>query len=155
MRVENVKGAVWTVDEVEFYKRRPQRCSAPTTSSASSSSSAAVASGHLPSVGYVSLTKFKKKFKFKTKITLLQLKKICLIKVLIMFTTFVSSFSYFFSSMNLIIKKIINFLTVQYNNHFSILTKYFYLFQIIKHFLQSNLSTIFFYSILIIMQRSK
>ncbi|CAL8078311.1 unnamed protein product [Orchesella dallaii] len=26
-RVENVKGAVWTVDEVEFYKRRPQRCS--------------------------------------------------------------------------------------------------------------------------------
>ena len=27
MRVENVKGAVWTVDEVEFYKRRPQRAS--------------------------------------------------------------------------------------------------------------------------------
>ncbi|XP_046684790.1 uncharacterized protein LOC124370547 [Homalodisca vitripennis] len=26
MRVENVKGAVWTVDEMEFYKRRPQRC---------------------------------------------------------------------------------------------------------------------------------
>jgi hypothetical protein len=26
MRVENVKGAVWTVDELEFYKRRPQRC---------------------------------------------------------------------------------------------------------------------------------
>ncbi|GBP26705.1 Forkhead box protein P1 [Eumeta japonica] len=25
MRVENVKGAVWTVDEVEFYRRRPQR----------------------------------------------------------------------------------------------------------------------------------
>lgn len=25
MRVENVKGAVWTVDEVEFYKRRPQK----------------------------------------------------------------------------------------------------------------------------------
>ena len=24
-RVENVKGAVWTVDEVEFYKRRPQK----------------------------------------------------------------------------------------------------------------------------------
>ncbi|XP_023243028.1 forkhead box protein P2-like, partial [Centruroides sculpturatus] len=24
-RVENVKGAVWTVDELEFYKRRPQR----------------------------------------------------------------------------------------------------------------------------------
>lgn len=24
-RVENVKGAVWTVDEVEFYRRRPQR----------------------------------------------------------------------------------------------------------------------------------
>ncbi|GAB1606578.1 forkhead box protein P2-like isoform X1 [Argonauta hians] len=27
MRVENVKGAVWTVDEVEFYKRRPQKLS--------------------------------------------------------------------------------------------------------------------------------
>uniref|UniRef100_A0A915IBV4 Fork-head domain-containing protein n=1 Tax=Romanomermis culicivorax TaxID=13658 RepID=A0A915IBV4_ROMCU len=26
-RVENVKGAVWTVDEMEFYKRRPQRVS--------------------------------------------------------------------------------------------------------------------------------
>ncbi|CAL1276424.1 unnamed protein product [Larinioides sclopetarius] len=25
MRVENIKGAVWTVDEIEFYKRRPQR----------------------------------------------------------------------------------------------------------------------------------
>ncbi|KAG8194883.1 hypothetical protein JTE90_029174 [Oedothorax gibbosus] len=25
MRVENIKGAVWTVDEVEFFKRRPQR----------------------------------------------------------------------------------------------------------------------------------
>ena len=25
MRVENVKGAVWTVDEMEFYKRRPQK----------------------------------------------------------------------------------------------------------------------------------
>ncbi|GFR66311.1 forkhead box protein P1 [Elysia marginata] len=25
MRVENVKGAVWTVDELEFYKRRPQK----------------------------------------------------------------------------------------------------------------------------------
>lgn len=28
MRVENVKGAVWTVDEIEFYKRRPQRTAA-------------------------------------------------------------------------------------------------------------------------------
>ncbi|RUS80651.1 hypothetical protein EGW08_011601 [Elysia chlorotica] len=27
MRVENVKGAVWTVDELEFYKRRPQKLS--------------------------------------------------------------------------------------------------------------------------------
>lgn len=25
MRVENVKGAVWTVDEVEYHRRRPQR----------------------------------------------------------------------------------------------------------------------------------
>ena len=24
-RVENVKGAVWTVDEMEFHKRRPQK----------------------------------------------------------------------------------------------------------------------------------
>ncbi|CAL7950523.1 unnamed protein product [Xylocopa violacea] len=30
MRVENVKGAVWTVDEVEFYKRRPQRACSTT-----------------------------------------------------------------------------------------------------------------------------
>ncbi|KAH9496367.1 Forkhead box protein P1 [Bulinus truncatus] len=28
MRVENVKGAVWTVDEIEFYKRRPQKLGA-------------------------------------------------------------------------------------------------------------------------------
>ncbi|XP_030746238.1 forkhead box protein P1-like isoform X3 [Sitophilus oryzae] len=40
MRVENVKGAVWTVDEVEFYKRRPQRCSSgPLTQSAVGSGS--------------------------------------------------------------------------------------------------------------------
>lgn len=32
MRVENVKGAVWTVDEIEFYKRRPQRCTSSTGS---------------------------------------------------------------------------------------------------------------------------
>lgn len=40
MRVENVKGAVWTVDELEFYKRRPQRLQErlSTTSSSSSSS---------------------------------------------------------------------------------------------------------------------
>ncbi|RWS32038.1 forkhead box protein P1-like isoform X4 [Leptotrombidium deliense] len=40
MRVENVKGAVWTVDEMEFYKRRPQRLQErlSTTSSSSSSS---------------------------------------------------------------------------------------------------------------------
>ncbi|OAD61093.1 Forkhead box protein P1, partial [Eufriesea mexicana] len=30
MRVENVKGAVWTVDEVEFCKRRPQRACSTT-----------------------------------------------------------------------------------------------------------------------------
>uniref|UniRef100_A0A0P4WEU3 Fork-head domain-containing protein n=2 Tax=Scylla TaxID=6760 RepID=A0A0P4WEU3_SCYOL len=35
MRVENVKGAVWTVDEVEFYKRRPQRCATGGVSSKS------------------------------------------------------------------------------------------------------------------------
>ena len=27
VRVENVKGAVWTVDEVEYQKRRPQKLS--------------------------------------------------------------------------------------------------------------------------------
>ncbi|XP_014274404.1 forkhead box protein P1 isoform X3 [Halyomorpha halys] len=32
MRVENIKGAVWTVDEVEFHKRRPQRCTSGTLS---------------------------------------------------------------------------------------------------------------------------
>nr|AKS48288.1 forkhead box P [Apostichopus japonicus] len=31
VRVENVKGAVWTVDEVEFMKRRPQRLGSLTT----------------------------------------------------------------------------------------------------------------------------
>ena len=30
VRVENVKGAVWTVDEIEFQKRRPQKLSGPT-----------------------------------------------------------------------------------------------------------------------------
>lgn len=34
MRVENVKGAVWTVDEIEFYKRRPQRCTSGSASGA-------------------------------------------------------------------------------------------------------------------------
>uniref|UniRef100_W5L6R2 Forkhead box P1b n=1 Tax=Astyanax mexicanus TaxID=7994 RepID=W5L6R2_ASTMX len=29
VRVENVKGAVWTVDELEFQKRRPQKISSP------------------------------------------------------------------------------------------------------------------------------
>jgi hypothetical protein len=37
MRVENVKGAVWTVDELEFYKRRPQRCTSSTGSGGSNS----------------------------------------------------------------------------------------------------------------------
>lgn len=39
MRVENVKGAVWTVDEIEFYKRRPQRCSAPNNNNNNNNSS--------------------------------------------------------------------------------------------------------------------
>ncbi|XP_059609679.1 forkhead box protein P1 isoform X3 [Phlebotomus argentipes] len=46
MRVENVKGAVWTVDEVEFYKRRPQRCSTAVSSIAST----AIAPTSSPSV---------------------------------------------------------------------------------------------------------
>nr|XP_054752172.1 forkhead box protein P1-like isoform X2 [Lytechinus pictus] len=33
VRVENVKGAVWTVDEIEFMKRRPQRMGRPSLSS--------------------------------------------------------------------------------------------------------------------------
>lgn len=37
MRVENVKGAVWTVDELEFYKRRPQRLQERLTSTTSTS----------------------------------------------------------------------------------------------------------------------
>ncbi|CAD7001101.1 unnamed protein product [Ceratitis capitata] len=40
MRVENVKGAVWTVDEIEFYKRRPQRTTA--TAAATVAAAAAV-----------------------------------------------------------------------------------------------------------------
>ena len=39
MRVENVKGAVWTVDEMEFYKRRPQRLQERLPSSNSSNPS--------------------------------------------------------------------------------------------------------------------
>lgn len=45
MRVENVKGAVWTVDEVEFYKRRPQRCP---------SGAAGIGAGLAQVAGYVS-----------------------------------------------------------------------------------------------------
>lgn len=41
MRVENVKGAVWTVDEIEFYKRRPQRCTSSSTSAAAAAAAAA------------------------------------------------------------------------------------------------------------------
>lgn len=39
MRVENVKGAVWTVDEIEFYKRRPQRCAGGNATSSTNSQS--------------------------------------------------------------------------------------------------------------------
>ncbi|XP_052780915.1 forkhead box protein P2-like isoform X2 [Mya arenaria] len=35
MRVENVKGAVWTVDEMEFYKRRPQKLTGGVSSNVS------------------------------------------------------------------------------------------------------------------------
>lgn len=35
MRVENVKGAVWTVDEVEYHRRRPQRGAAAAAAAAS------------------------------------------------------------------------------------------------------------------------
>ena len=41
MRVENVKGAVWTVDELEYHRRRPQRGAAGSGSGNSGSSSSA------------------------------------------------------------------------------------------------------------------
>lgn len=49
MRVENVKGAVWTVDELEFYKRRPQRCSA----SVNAPSAASLLRNAVSPLGYV------------------------------------------------------------------------------------------------------
>lgn len=49
MRVENVKGAVWTVDEIEFCKRRPQRCSA----SLSTTVSALSGGVSISNLGYV------------------------------------------------------------------------------------------------------
>lgn len=47
MRVENVKGAVWTVDELEFYRRRPQRLQERLTSNSSSSSSSAIINNNI------------------------------------------------------------------------------------------------------------
>ncbi|XP_053208891.1 probable serine/threonine-protein kinase DDB_G0282963 isoform X2 [Panonychus citri] len=47
MRVENVKGAVWTVDELEFYKRRPQRLQERLSTTSSSSSSSGPNGSHL------------------------------------------------------------------------------------------------------------
>ncbi|XP_055690445.1 forkhead box protein P1 isoform X4 [Lutzomyia longipalpis] len=49
MRVENVKGAVWTVDEVEFYKRRPQRCSTAVSSIAAASAGGTMSPTSQPS----------------------------------------------------------------------------------------------------------
>merc|ERR1712223_990782 len=37
MRVENVKGAVWTVDELEYYRRRPQRGAASSSATGKNS----------------------------------------------------------------------------------------------------------------------
>lgn len=37
-----MKGAVWTVDELEFYKRRPQRCTSSSSSAAAAAAAAAV-----------------------------------------------------------------------------------------------------------------
>lgn len=63
MRVENVKGAVWTVDELEFYKRRPQRCTSGSTSAAAANAVAAIAINHVggtstspPTSGTMSMT---------------------------------------------------------------------------------------------------
>ena len=36
-RVENVKGAVWTVDEIEYHRRRPQRGTAAAAAAAAAS----------------------------------------------------------------------------------------------------------------------
>lgn len=52
MRVENVKGAVWTVDEIEFYKRRPQRCTSSASGNGTGGGQQPDATGH---VGYVVL----------------------------------------------------------------------------------------------------
>ncbi|XP_073999370.1 forkhead box protein P1-like isoform X2 [Rhodnius prolixus] len=45
MRVENIKGAVWTVDEVEFHKRRPQRPSGDSMGDDTASKCARIYSG--------------------------------------------------------------------------------------------------------------
>lgn len=70
MRVENVKGAVWTVDEIEFYKRRPQRC---TSSSGSNGQQIGGQQGNTPegggqqqhSIGYVNLFSIQVEFFLK------------------------------------------------------------------------------------------
>jgi hypothetical protein len=57
MRVENVKGAVWTVDELEFYKRRPQRCTSSSSSGGNGNANGQIDNGHNSAaaavVGYV------------------------------------------------------------------------------------------------------
>lgn len=56
MRVENVKGAVWTVDELEFYKRRPQRCTSGSGSGGSgtnANTTALMLRNAVSPVGYV------------------------------------------------------------------------------------------------------
>lgn len=55
MRVENVKGAVWTVDEIEFYKRRPQRCTSSGAAQQIGGQQGNVPEGSQPqhSIGYV------------------------------------------------------------------------------------------------------
>lgn len=62
MRVENVKGAVWTVDELEFYKRRPQRCTSGSGSGGSNAGNANTTALMLRNavspVGYVELFDF-------------------------------------------------------------------------------------------------
>lgn len=58
MRVENVKGAVWTVDELEFYKRRPQRCTSGSGSGGSATNAnttALMLRNAVSPVGYVEL----------------------------------------------------------------------------------------------------
>jgi hypothetical protein len=50
MRVENIKGAVWTVDDEEYYKRRPRRGVASTALSNQSIGQSSTLTPQTPSI---------------------------------------------------------------------------------------------------------